>query len=126
MTGKCSILISSWHQVKLGRGPDTTSCKEDWPDSSPEHEGYPFHVEGTFCHPPKEAIAAYHQRDGENADPYLHHIEVYSPLLKNILGAVFDGYPGIHTQLTTLTFSPPSASFTIAGTCSRILIRLTR
>jgi len=111
MTGRSSIPISSWHQVKLDRGPDTTSCREDWPETSPEHEGYPFHDQGTFSHTREEAIAAYYQRDGEKGGPYLYHMEVYSPLLKNALGAVFDGYPGIHTQLTTLTFSSPFREF---------------
>ena len=51
------------------------------------------------------------KRLGQRSTLVLHSITVQSPLIRKVLGMVFDGYRGITTKLNDLTFNAPFHEF---------------
>ena len=51
------------------------------------------------------------KRIGQKSSLVLHSITIQSPLIRGVLGVVFDGYKGISTKLKDLTFKTPFHEF---------------
>ena len=51
------------------------------------------------------------KRTGEKSSLILHSITIQSPLIREVLGVVFEGYKGVTTKLKDLTFKAPFHEF---------------
>ncbi|KAM0797757.1 P-loop containing nucleoside triphosphate hydrolase protein [Usnea florida] len=85
---------------------DERSPWEDWspddidmdPEETPEAKQYAL-------------IVRREKRIGQKSSLILHSITIQSPLIRGVLGVVFDGYKGITTKLKDLTFETPFHEF---------------
>ncbi|KAF6220900.1 hypothetical protein HO133_002580 [Letharia lupina] len=59
----------------------------------------------------------------QNSSLVLHSVSVQSPLIRKVLGVVFDGYKGMTTKLKDLTFNAPFHEFFYRWDCFQQQIR---
>lgn len=85
---------------------DHSSPWDDWspddidlnPEDTPESKKYAL-------------IVRREKRASQNSSLVLHSITIQSPLIRKVLGTVFDGYRGMTTKLKDLTFNAPFHEF---------------
>lgn len=93
---------------------DFYPIKPDTESSSPWTEEYPTWMSEAIENPETAAYAIIrrHMKSSDTRKKLsLHSVIVQSPLIKNILGNVFEGYEGVTTSLERLEFKAPFKPF---------------
>jgi hypothetical protein len=92
----------------LYQGPEDSQGRAQWLDKYPEDVEEAAENEDTE----KFALIARKKKCFDGRKKFdIHSIVVHSPALKEILGRVFKGYPGIYCKLHRLVFTAPFEAF---------------